>query len=529
MSLITCPECGREISSQANSCPNCGCPMGAPLDEQPIKNNEHKSRKITALLVCGIGLLVIAVLVGFALSSNSLKYNKAVKMLEKKQYHEAMETFKKLDDYKDSKELYAKAVKNKMISEDNNAPIISNVPEEINIKVGQTVDLNKWAEEHEISVTDDVSKNVTYSFEPNKLDTSKTGSFEVYISAQDEAENITRKKVTVNINEYATHMAYNDAVSLKLTELNKNATNNYSFKGINISSDEIEWLESGALYRSIAKQLEGFYILGEAMYGNWNSNIAQLVFGLDKSSFSWLELKPYVDEASLFITKNNPLAEILTRIEGLSCAQCEFDYSARTFYFEISDLTDAANELNTTEQMLGYILACLKEYTDKIVFDQNSVTCNISLHKEESPITYEDFQNTQGGIHDFTTEKNEYDIIKKQTSQYYTYYYYDEAFDIYQGRVISTERGVQIGSSLNSVLYAYNQGKVCEFNPEKDELCQALLNTEEYKASGKNMEETCKSFLSYNYNDEMEMTFFFDENNRVSWIVYDNIMLYKDL
>lgn len=27
MALISCPECGREISDRAVSCPNCGCPI----------------------------------------------------------------------------------------------------------------------------------------------------------------------------------------------------------------------------------------------------------------------------------------------------------------------------------------------------------------------------------------------------------------------------------------------------------------------------------------------------------------------
>lgn len=27
MALINCPECGKMISSQASSCPNCGCPI----------------------------------------------------------------------------------------------------------------------------------------------------------------------------------------------------------------------------------------------------------------------------------------------------------------------------------------------------------------------------------------------------------------------------------------------------------------------------------------------------------------------
>lgn len=27
MALIKCPECGKEISDRASSCPNCGCPI----------------------------------------------------------------------------------------------------------------------------------------------------------------------------------------------------------------------------------------------------------------------------------------------------------------------------------------------------------------------------------------------------------------------------------------------------------------------------------------------------------------------
>ena len=30
MALITCPECGREISDQAAACPHCGYPIGSP-------------------------------------------------------------------------------------------------------------------------------------------------------------------------------------------------------------------------------------------------------------------------------------------------------------------------------------------------------------------------------------------------------------------------------------------------------------------------------------------------------------------
>ena len=31
MALITCPECGKEISSKASSCPNCGYPIAKEI------------------------------------------------------------------------------------------------------------------------------------------------------------------------------------------------------------------------------------------------------------------------------------------------------------------------------------------------------------------------------------------------------------------------------------------------------------------------------------------------------------------
>ena len=39
MALINCPECGKEISERANSCPNCGFPIGAS-HEQTSENTD---------------------------------------------------------------------------------------------------------------------------------------------------------------------------------------------------------------------------------------------------------------------------------------------------------------------------------------------------------------------------------------------------------------------------------------------------------------------------------------------------------
>lgn len=55
MALIKCPECGKELSNRASSCPNCGC---------PINSNMNKRSSISYLrLVISIFLLVSSLFV----------------------------------------------------------------------------------------------------------------------------------------------------------------------------------------------------------------------------------------------------------------------------------------------------------------------------------------------------------------------------------------------------------------------------------------------------------------------------------
>lgn len=51
MALINCPECNKEISDQAKTCPNCGCPIKKPKKpKKPI----NKKILILVLLICVI-------------------------------------------------------------------------------------------------------------------------------------------------------------------------------------------------------------------------------------------------------------------------------------------------------------------------------------------------------------------------------------------------------------------------------------------------------------------------------------------
>ena len=53
MALITCPECGKEVSDKAATCPNCGCPLhqsqqAVPVEEwKPQKPKKMKDSKLS--------------------------------------------------------------------------------------------------------------------------------------------------------------------------------------------------------------------------------------------------------------------------------------------------------------------------------------------------------------------------------------------------------------------------------------------------------------------------------------------------
>ncbi len=60
MALINCPECGKEISDKATTCPNCGCPVAKETEELNGKQTGHLSYIRIALSIL---LIVSAVFV----------------------------------------------------------------------------------------------------------------------------------------------------------------------------------------------------------------------------------------------------------------------------------------------------------------------------------------------------------------------------------------------------------------------------------------------------------------------------------
>lgn len=304
--------------------------------------------------------------------------------------------------------------------------------------------------------------------------------------------------------------------------MTKDSFGKYSFKGITIIDEEMDSLEDGALYRSIAMKLEGFYVLGEEMYGNWDGNIVSKVWGMEKPD-SWLELRRYVDETSTFISRKPTLGELMSRFQKMKVVDGKFDYVAGKFSFTISDLTSVAQELRITEEMLGYILAMLEEYAPEISFFKNTYSFELEFVGErgidESDFEYYENWDKKLDVRDL--------IIGKGDKEGYRYFYY---VDLKQGEILENEklglftnRGIQLGQSIDSVIFNHAGGKVENYKTENDIMYNTLKQNsdENYKYLG-----ACTKYIIYNIDNEENLVYYFNDSNELRFVVYTNIVVY---
>lgn len=353
----------------------------------------------------------------------------------------------------------------------------------------------------------------------------KTPMGEVSTSSSTVSEENTSNELDISTTDV--QKAYDEALSITRKDITSDGTA-YYFGDINILKEDVEWIDmypntdentkinQGAIYRSLAKKLRGFYIGDDKYYGNWKS-ICPTIFGFEALD-TWEEMLPYVEDAIIYITDNNSLPEIMNKLQGLECVEGRFDYEARNFDFVINDVSQAASELKISEEMLGYILASLDEYGPDSLFNGKTFTFKLSFNDSvegRSELKYDDFVVTGNNV-----EGNELESINKvqnESSINANYYGYMPGTDKYKHNIVRTYRGIQIGSSYNAVIYAYGIGKMGETCGDNDYLYDYFTYVMTEYLDG--YISGSRTYMSYAYPEmDAQITFIFDENNNVSWI-----------
>lgn len=329
----------------------------------------------------------------------------------------------------------------------------------------------------------------------------------------------------------ATEEAYNTAINLTKSSLKKSnrykdgkTTVSWSYEGLYFVDEDCDWINNdvlnskgtvnqGAIYRAMAFILDDY---DTDLYSDY-SKYSEILIGSTPDTMA--DFLVYANNANKFICNKNSLISVMKALQQSDSVEGTLDYDKNqlgVYNFTISSLSDCAEDLKVSEEMLGYILAFLEEYAPDITFDGNS--CHIEYtsfaKKEPEPLSKSDFsaEIPVGG-----EKQNIYDnMIRDGYTSYYCYY--DASNDPSKNGVIVTNRDIHLGDSKETVISKYGETNSNIFIMQNNVLYQDLL---EYSpAEAGIMRSQCSTFLSYAYEKSGAIEFYFDENDLLSWIVF---------
>lgn len=172
----------------------------------------------------------------------------------------------------------------------------------------------------------------------------------------------------------AAESTFNTMINLTKEDCTVNALGQYEYKGLALTSDDCEWIDSpqnkegtveaGAVYRKLALCLEAFSI------GNKWSSYAPFILGYTPETRD--EFAQYVNDLSTFIVADQSANSIRAKFQTMnSVSVTEED---NTYTIIISDLAETAKELNICDEMIGHILCAFHDGGATVTFNGNSCT-----------------------------------------------------------------------------------------------------------------------------------------------------------
>lgn len=175
--------------------------------------------------------------------------------------------------------------------------------------------------------------------------------------------------------------AYNKMQNVPLSDLEVTPRGTYRYGVWVLSEESVSKIggnvivNKGMMYNEIGWTLSLYCDFG-TIASSQAATFFKTVVGEEVEPDNWPELAPILYE---FIHPNPSEADILKAIEPLTSVEGSFDYDSRNYDFQITDLTNAANELQISEEMLGYVIAKLSEYPAQISFSGNTLTCSLTI------------------------------------------------------------------------------------------------------------------------------------------------------
>lgn len=182
-------------------------------------------------------------------------------------------------------------------------------------------------------------------------------------------------------NSLTAEQAYNKMQNVPVSDLEVTPRGTYRYGVWVLSEESVSKIggnvvvNQGMMYNEIGWTLSLYCDLG-TMASSEAESFFKVVVGKETEPNNWPELAPILFE---FIHPNPSEADILKALEPLKSVEGTFDYDSRNYEFQITDLTKAANELQISEEMLGYVIAKLSEYPAQISFSGNTMTCSLTV------------------------------------------------------------------------------------------------------------------------------------------------------
>lgn len=196
-------------------------------------------------------------------------------------------------------------------------------------------------------------------------------------SGSSEIDEITTNDTSVSITEET----FNTMMALTKSDIRWNGAGIANYHNLYLVDDDSDWLDNplntkgsvkpGVVYRALAQYIDQ-YEMGEY----WTS-YAELIIGFVPDSEE--EFASYIDNAKTFIMLNDSafdtMKALMTKISTVSVADGTFDFENNSYDVTINNLTSCADEMQISEEMLGYILAMTTEAGTTVEFSGNS--CHI--------------------------------------------------------------------------------------------------------------------------------------------------------